>query len=89
MATLTTCRITDKVTEKVRVNSETIAVRVTTTEASTITVESSVDGETFAEIADYSASVNGTAELHLTDFVPGEFVKVKSTGAMTVCKILT
>jgi hypothetical protein len=88
MATLKTLVITNKVTEAVRIDSESCAIMVTTTEASTVTVERSVDGNVFAIIPNVSLVVNGSDGLNLTDIVPGQWLRVTSTGAITLCKIL-
>lgn len=90
MATLKTLVITNKVTEAVRIDSNSCAIRVTTTEASVITVERSLDGNNFSVIPDVSLTVNNASdEMNLTDIVPGQWLRVVSTGMMTLCKILS
>lgn len=71
-----------------RLSSESCCFQITTTEASTITVERSIDGVAYSEVPDYSLAANGTVEDNLVDFKRGQFVRFKSTGAMTSCKIL-
>lgn len=89
MSTLKDLAIVANTSAPAQLNGTGCAVKVTTTEASTITVERSVDGTNFKEIPEISFAVNGSEEFNLTDFVPGQYVRVVSTGAMTVCKVLS
>jgi hypothetical protein len=89
MATLKDLSIAGNVSEPVRIDGTRCAIRVTTTEASTITVERSIDGANFSLVSDFSLAVDNTSdEFNLVDVVFGQWLKVKSTGEMTVCKIL-
>jgi len=90
MATLKTLLITNKVTEAVRVDADKCMVMVTTTEASTITIERSAEGSVFALIPDVSIVLSGAGSgmENLTDVVPGQWLRFTSTGAITLCKIL-
>jgi len=89
MGALNSLKITENVTEGVRIDGKRCVVRVTTTEASTITFLRSVDGTDFFLIPDLTWTVdNTTDEINLIDIVPGQWLKVSSTGAMTLCKIL-
>lgn len=89
MATLKTLAIVANVSEAVRIDAGRCAIRVTTTENSNITVSRSVDGTNFSVIPDIILAVNNTSnEFNLVDIVPGQWLKVNSSGAMTECKIL-
>lgn len=89
MATLKKLEITNNVSEPVRIDGHRCAIRVTTTEASEITVERSIDGTNFSLIPDLSFTVNDTSdEFNLVDIVNGQWLRVSSTGEMTLCKIL-
>lgn len=89
MTTLQDLAIVANVSGPARVAGTACAIRVTTTEASTITFERSIDGTNFYEIPDISKTLNNaTDEYNLVDFAPGQFVRVVSTGEMTVCKVL-
>jgi hypothetical protein len=88
MTTLQDLAIVANISAPARVIGNVCALRVTTTEASTITFQRSVDGTTFFDIPDISKALDGTDEYNLVDFAPGQFVRVKSTGEMTACKVL-
>lgn len=88
MGTLKTLGITDNVSDGVQVNSNLCAIRVITSASSTVTVEQSIDGTNYSAIADISLTINGAGEFNLSDIVPGQYLRVKSTAVMTSCKIL-
>jgi len=81
--------IVSNLSESVKVDGTRAAIKVKTSESSTITFERSVDNIDFSEIPDISLTVDGTYEDNLVDFVPGQFLRVRSTGEMTECKILS
>ena len=89
MTTLQDLAIVANISSPARVIGSSCALRVTTIEASTITFQRSVDGTTFFDIPDISKTLNNaTDEYNLVDFAPGQFVRVKSSGTMTACKVL-
>jgi len=88
MATLKTLTIEENVSEPVQINGNNCAVRVTTTESATITVQRSIDNVNFSEIPELSLTVDGSDEFNLSDIVPGQYLRVHSSAEMTLCKIL-
>lgn len=89
MTTLQDLAIVANVSAPARVVGNACAIRVTTSDASTITFQRSVDGTNFYAIPDISKTLNNaTDEYNLVDFAPGQFVRVASTGTMTACKVL-
>lgn len=81
--------ITDNVSEAVKVENEKCSILVTTSASSTVTFERSLDGTNFSTIPDVSLTVNSaTDQINLADIIPGQFLRVKSSGTMTACKIL-
>jgi hypothetical protein len=86
---LKTLAVTDNVSESFQANGTTAAVRVTTSEASTITVERSIVNADFVAVPDLSWSIDGTDEFNVVDLVEGQFLRVKATaGVMTAVKVL-
>ena len=88
MATLKELGITANLSDAVKVDGSKCAIRVTTSASSTVTVERSIDGTNFSTITDVTWTVNGSDEINLVDIMPGQFLRVRSTATMTVCKIL-
>jgi ribose 5-phosphate isomerase len=89
MAGLKSLAIVSNLSESVKIDGTRCAIRVTTSASSTITVERSIDNSNFSAIPDISLTVNGSDEINLIDIVPGQFLRVRSTAAMSDCKILS
>jgi hypothetical protein len=86
---LKTLAVADNVSEAFQVDSNVVAVQITTTESSTITVHTSVDGENFDAVDDVSYTIDGISTKNLSDLVEGQYIKIVATaGTMTSVKIL-
>lgn len=81
--------IVSNLSESAKIDGTKCAIRVTTSESSTITIERSIDNTNFSAIPDLSLTVDGSDELNLIDIVPGQFLRVRSSAEMTECKILS
>lgn len=88
-AQLRTFTVADNATNGEKINTNPMVIQVTTSESSVITLKTSLDDGTYSTNANFSETVNGTAEFNITDVVPGQYIKVVATsGTLTAAKIL-
>lgn len=75
--------------EVFQARSNIVVLKITTTESSTVVVQSSADSEDLDAIDDVSWTIDGTSTKILSDVKPGMYLKVVATaGTMTAVKIL-
>ncbi len=81
--------VAENVSSAFNANDRDVAIKVTTSESSTIVIHRSIDNTDFRVIPDLSWTIDGIDEINLTDCKKGQFYKVVATaGVMTAAKVL-